>query len=41
MGVCSGLGVEVGLNSWGEELWLLYSKLLVQGRYYTFKKLKQ
>ena len=28
---CSGVGLGVGLNSWGEELWLLYSKLLVRG----------
>ena len=30
VGVCGGLGVGVGLNSWGEELWLLYSKLLIR-----------
>ena len=31
VGVCGGLGVGVGLNSWEEELWLLYSKLLIRG----------
>ena len=31
VGVCGGVGLGVGLNSWGEELWLLYSKLLVRG----------
>ena len=31
VGTWAGLGVGVGLNSRGEELWLIYSKLLLWG----------
>ena len=31
VGACGRVGLGVGLNSWGEELWLVYSKLLVRG----------
>ena len=31
VGACGRVRLGVGLNSWGEELWLVYSKLLVRG----------
>ena len=31
VGIWAGLGVDVGLNNRGEELLLIYSKLLVRG----------